>query len=92
MKLFQSAQHISCRCPVISTGELSLFIAIRLCSRQLLLLQAIFKLVPSNNLVIKVVPPAPAYGSEGSCITVRVNISWLVMLLSGVMDRERLVI
>jgi len=54
MKLCQTAQHISCRCMVISTRELCVVMVIRLCCQQLLLLQAIFKLVRSNNLVVKV--------------------------------------
>lgn len=32
-----------------------------------------------------------SYGGEGSCFIVTVNFSWLVVLLSGVMNRERLV-
>jgi len=55
MKRCQCAQHTSCRHLVISNGELCVFVVIRLCWQQLLLLQAIFKLVLSNNLVINVV-------------------------------------
>jgi hypothetical protein len=78
-----------CRCLVISPGELCVFIVIRLCWQQLLLLQAISKLVRSNNLVINVV--SFSYGGEGSCFIVRVTFSWLVVLLSGAMNSERLV-